>query len=364
MINYIDEFRDPVLARKMSGLLSEYKGGTISVMEVCGTHTMAFSRFGIRNILPEGIRLISGPGCPVCVTPVNYIDAAVELARKPMTIITTFGDMMRVPGTESSLGREKAMGADVRVVYSPLDALKIAAEHPDRSVVFLSIGFETTTPGAATTIRKAKEDGIGNFSVLSANKTMPEVLKLLAADSSVKIDAYLYPGNVCAITGTKPYEELAEKYGISGAVTGFEPLDLLFSLTYIVTALKEKRTFFYNQYSRVVKPEGNRAALSVMQEVFVPCDASWRGIGIIPGSGLRIRSSYEEYDAWKVFSLRQQEIPEPAGCKCGEILKGSTTPDSCGLFGTACSPDNPVGPCMVSSEGTCAAFYKYGGTNV
>ena len=364
MINYIDEFRDPGLARKMAGILSEYKGKPISVMEVCGTHTMALSRFGIRNILPEGIRLVSGPGCPVCVTPVSYINAALELARHPKTIIATFGDMIRVPGTESSLQREKAMGADIRIVYSPLDALKIAAEHPDSRVVFLSIGFETTTPGAALTIRKAKADGIGNFSMLMANKTMPEVIKLLASDSSVKIDAYLYPGNVCAITGTKLYGELAEQYGISGAVTGFEPLDLLYSLIYLVSALKGERAFVYNQYSRVVKPEGNPAALDVMQEVFEPRDASWRGIGNIPGSGLKIVNSYEEYDAWKVYSLHQREIPEPAGCKCGEILKGRTTPASCGLFGTACSPDNPVGPCMVSSEGTCAAFYKYGGNNV
>lgn len=360
MGNYIDEFRDSELARRMAALISDYKGETVSIMEVCGTHTMALSRFGIRNLLPGNIRLVSGPGCPVCVTPVSYINSALELAEKSGVIITTFGDMMRVPGSGSTLLRKKAEGRDIRVVYSALDALQLAEENPEKSVVFMSIGFETTTPGTALTIKKAYEKGIRNFTVLAANKTMPEALKLLASDKENKIDAFLYPGNVSAITGLKPYEELADKYGMSGAVTGFEPLDLLYSLIHLLQGVKENKTVLYNQYSRVVKPEGNPIALSIMNEIFEPCDSTWRGLGSIPGSGLRIKEKYTEFNAAHVFGLVQEEGKEPAGCRCGDVLKGRVIPSECGLFKKTCSPESPVGACMVSSEGTCAAYYRYG----
>lgn len=364
MANYIDEFRDSKLAGKMATLVSSYKGEDITIMEVCGTHTMALSRFGIRSLLPDKIRLVSGPGCPVCVTPVSFINSALELSKRPGVIITTFGDMMRVPGSNSSLMQEKAKGRDIRVVYSPLDALKIAQENPEKSVVFLSIGFETTTPGIALTIKRAYDMNIGNFSVLTANKTMPEALSHLAADNENRINAFLYPGNVSAIIGLKPYEKLAEKYGVSGAVTGFEPLDLMYSLVYLIQAFKEHKAVLYNQYSRVVKPEGNPVALGIMREVFEPCDARWRGLGNIPGSGLRIREKYKKFDANNIFELSQEDDREPEGCRCGDILKGRATPGECRLFKTACTPDNPVGACMVSSEGTCAAYYRYGGAHV
>ena len=360
MNNYIDEFRDSKAAQKMGDILSKYKGPPVSIMEVCGTHTMSIFKYGIRELLPPEIRLISGPGCPVCVTPNYYINAAIELSNRQDVIIATFGDLMRVPGSKSSLLREKSKGKDIRVVYSPLDSLKIALENPGKKIIFLSIGFETTTPTEALSVLNAKEKGISNFSMLCANKTMPEALKALTIDTDVGVDGYLYPGHVSAIIGTKLYEELADKYGIPGVVTGFEPLDILHGIITLVSNINNQKIVVENQYSRVVTPEGNQHALDKMYQVFEPCDSVWRGIGNIPLSGLKIRDNYSEFDAWKLFEKLSLEEKEPSGCLCGEILKGKSIPTECKLFSKVCTPENPAGACMVSSEGTCAAYYKYG----
>jgi len=361
MDNLSVAFRDSKLASLLTEKLSKYRGGKINIMEVCGTHTMSISRYGIRSLLPEGINLISGPGCPVCVTPLYFINSAIELLDEKDVIITTFGDLMKVPGTSSSLIMEKARGKDIRIVYSPLDSLKIASENEDKRVVFLSVGFETTTPVTALTIRKASEEGFGNFSVLSANKTIPNVLKILALDKDVKVHGYLYPGHVSAITGTKLYHELAFQYGIPGVVAGFEPLDILHGILTLVDMINGSKKAVVNEYKRVVNEEGNKEAIKVTDQVFCPCDSVWRGIGNIPLSGLVIRDEYEAFDAWKVYNLKPCIAEETPGCMCGEILRGKLKPTDCGLFGKKCTPENPVGACMVSSEGTCAAYYRYQG---
>lgn len=361
MGNFIDEFRDPAAAAKIAAALKRYSGKKIKIMEVCGTHTMAIFRYGIRDLLPETVSLVSGPGCPVCVTTVSFVDAAIVLARTAGAIITTFGDLMRVPGSTGSLSAEKAAGADIRVVYSPLDSLAVARENPRKKVVFLSVGFETTTPVAALTVLKACEENIRNFFMLSANKTMPEALKLLAADSPAATDAYLYPGHVSAIIGTEFYKEIAEKYGIPGVVAGFEPLDILHAILTITQMAEKSDIRVDNEYSRFVRREGNPAALKKMYEVYEPADAVWRGLGNIPLSGLAVRNKYEAFDAWKVFNVVEEAGSEPEGCLCGEVLKGRVIPEKCGLFGRACTPEKPVGACMVSSEGTCSAYYRFKG---
>jgi hydrogenase expression/formation protein HypD len=354
------EFRNTDIAKRMVEKLKAYNGPKVSLMEVCGTHTMSIFRYGIRDILPENIKLISGPGCPVCVTPAYYVASAVELSQREDVIITTFGDMMRVPGGGSSLLKEKALGRDIRIVYSPLDSIKIAEGNPGKKVVFLSVGFETTTPVAALTVSKAKEAGQENFSLLSANKTIPEALKILSTDKDLGVDGYIYPGHVSSIIGTGFYEEIAEKYGLPGVVTGFEPLDVLHAIITLAANINSSNNIVDNQDKRVVSREGNPVAMQKMYEVFEESDAIWRGIGNIPGSGLKMRDEYSKYDAWKLFDLKLKNIEEPKGCMCGDILKGIKTPKECKLFNTACTPENPVGACMVSSEGTCAAFHKYG----
>jgi hydrogenase expression/formation protein HypD len=361
MDKYSNAFRNSKAAQKLTEKLRAYSGKPVTIMEVCGTHTMAIFRFGIRDILPENIRLVSGPGCPVCVTPSFYIHSAIELARREDVIITTFGDMMRVPGGQTTLLLEKAAGRDIRLVYSPLDSLSIAKENPGKKVVFLSIGFETTTPVSALTVMRARDEGLSNFSILSANKTIPEALKLLASDPEIGVNGYLYPGNVSAIIGTTFYEELAEQQGIPGVVAGFEPLDMLSAIITLVNRVECGKHTVENQYSRIVTREGNEIAREKMFEVFEPCDAVWRGIGNIPGSGLQMTEKFMQYDAWKVFDIRVERTDEPKGCMCGDVLKGKKTPKDCRLFSKTCTPENPVGSCMVSSEGTCAAYYKYGG---
>lgn len=360
MDNYIDEFRNSDIAGRIAARLKAYSGRKLNIMEVCGTHTMAIFRYGIRDVLPMDVNLVSGPGCPVCVTPVEYIDASLALARQKDIIITTFGDMIRVPGSISSLSAARADGADVRIVYSPLDSLSIAKDNPERKVVFLSVGFETTTPVAALTVLKAYDEKVNNFCLLTANKTMPQALKMLASDSSNNINGYIYPGHVSAITGTGLYEEIAEKYRIPGVVTGFEPLDLLHAIHSLTVLAEKGEAQVLNEYSRVVKREGNTLALDKMYEVFEPCDSVWRGLGNLPESGLAIKSKYRALDAWKVFNLPFESGHEPAGCMCGEVLKGRMKPEGCGLFGKVCTPETPTGACMVSSEGTCAAYYRYG----
>ncbi|HAH62291.1 MAG TPA: hydrogenase formation protein HypD [Treponema sp.] len=336
-------------------ILKSYSGRPLRIMEVCGTHTHEIFRLGIRNILPENIRLISGPGCPVCVTPTGFIDEAVMLALDHGCTIATFGDLVRVPGTEMSLAGARSKGAHIEVVYSPLDSVVYAGTHPGEQVVFLSVGFETTTPAACISVRQAKQKGLGNYSLLTANKTMDNAYAALK-DSA---DAFLYPGHVSVITGTKIYERLRDE-GVSGVVTGFTAGEILAALAVVVTEIQKGGPFFRNCYPRVVTDEGNVNALKLMKDTMIPVDAEWRGIGTIPQSGLTLNDSYAAFDARKKYALPKiTGKPDPA-CRCGDVLRGECSPDGCACFGTACTPEHPVGACMVSGEGACAAYYKYG----
>lgn len=360
MENYINEFRDKEVIHKIVERLSTYSGPNLKIMEVCGTHTMAISRYGLRTLLPKSIELVSGPGCPVCVTPTSYIDSALELSDNKDIIITTFGDMMRIPGSKSTLLYKKAIGSNIQMVYSPLNAIALAKENPDKEVVFLSVGFETTTPVIALAVDNAKREGIKNFSVLTSNKTMPEAIKILAKDEELAIDGFLYPGHVCAVIGTDFFSNVAYNMKKAGVVTGFEPLDILYSIYTLVKNITQGNTVLENMYSRIVTKEGNIKAQQKMYEVFQATDALWRGLGNIENSGLKLNADYEMFDAAKKFNIGYKVSPEPKGCQCGEVLKGKKRPPDCKLFGTTCTPENPVGACMVSSEGTCAAYYKYG----
>ncbi|HKI51341.1 MAG TPA: hydrogenase formation protein HypD [Geothermobacteraceae bacterium] len=357
-------FRDPELARGLLAaietVVADYSG-QMTLMEVCGTHTMAIHQHGIRALLPGQVRLISGPGCPVCVTPVSYVDHAIALARQPETIITTFGDMVRVPGSTSSLLHEQARGATVKVVYSPLDALAIAEKNPDRTVVFLGVGFETTTPTIAGAILQASLRGVENFYVLTSHKTMPAPMAALTGDPELQVDGYLCPAHVSAIIGSAAYEPLAKQVRIPCVVTGFEPLDVLRGVLMLAKQIVRGEFRVENEYSRVVRPEGNTKARELLYRIFEPCDANWRGIGIIPDSGLRIRPEFARFDAARQLAAEVEEPVEHQGCLCGEILKGKVRPHDCPMFKTVCTPEDPIGACMVSSEGTCAAEYKYGG---
>ena len=362
-MKYTVEFRDPELAAlQLEAIRQAVAGfaGTMTLMEVCGTHTMAIYQHGIRTMLPEQIRLISGPGCPVCVTPVSYVDHAVALSRQPDTIIATFGDMVRVPGSSSSLLHEQARGAALHIVYSPLDAVTLAEKHPGKKVVFLGVGFETTTPTVAGAIVTARGRGLDNFFVLAAHKTMPGPMAALAGDPELKVDGYLCPAHVSAIIGTDAYQPLVERFRVPCVATGFEPLDVLQGVLMLARQVTHGEARVENQYRRVVKPDGNPKAQALIEQVFEPCDARWRGIGEIPDSGLKIRSEFEAFDAARALSAEVEPPREHAGCMCGEILKGKVTPRDCPLFRTVCTPEDPVGACMVSSEGTCAAEYKYG----
>ena len=369
----LDVFRDPALAHKLIERITElaaaladterYGGRPIKLMEVCGTHTMAIAKAGLRSVMPDNIILSSGPGCPVCVTANPDIDRAIELAKQPGVILTTFGDMIKVPGSYTSLAREKAQGADVRVVYSPLDALDLAAETPDKLVVFVSVGFETTTPIIAASVKRAAAAGLDNFCILTANKTVPEALRALAGDPEVGIDALILPGHVSTIIGTVPYEFLAEEFDVPGVVTGFEPVDVLLGIEELLRSLWEiasgGKAKISIAYERAVKPEGNPVAVDLMNEVFEPCDVAWRGLGVIPGTGLKLREDYARFDATVRVPIEPPESRETPGCQCGQVLRGIIAPPECRLFGRACVPEHPVGPCMVSSEGSCAAFYRY-----
>lgn len=339
--------------------LARRVGRDVQFMEVCGTHTMVAFRTGLRQLLPANVKLISGPGCPVCVTDTNYIDAAVELCRRPDLILATFGDFLRVPGSESSLERERATGANVRVVYSPTDALVLARECPSKQVVFLGVGFETTAPTVAWSIWRASRDGLDNYSVLCAHKTMPRVMEALLKDQQVKIDGFLCPGHVSVITGAGMYRFIGERYGIPCVVSGFEAWDILKSIAMLLQQLADNRSEVEVEYSRSVSERGNIAAQQLMDEVFEPADASWRGIGTIPQSGLTIRSRYARFDAARTHNVRLGEAHVLPGCRCGDVLRGVLTPLECKLFGHGCTPVRPIGPCMVSSEGVCAAYYRY-----
>jgi len=356
-----ESFSDPKAVR---GLVSEIRTaaeslpGRVTFMEVCGTHTNAIAAAGLRRLLPPKLRLISGPGCPVCVTPIGYVDRACALARRPGTIVCTFGDLLRVPASTTTLEKVRAEGAQVRVVYSPRDALVVARSAPHASVVFLGVGFETTVPTVAAALAEAEAHGIANFHVLSGHKVMPPPLRALASDRSLAVDGFLCPGHVSVITGWKVYAFLADEFRIPAAVAGFTPADVLRGVLDLTRQRAEGRAEVANLYERVVTPEGNATARAVVDRFFAAGDAEWRGLGVIPGSGLDLRKEYAHRDAARI----DVEVPspiEPEGCRCGEVLTGSIDPPECPLFGQSCTPDSPVGACMVSSEGACAAWHRH-----
>lgn len=361
-MKFIDEFRSRPLAEKIISsihLLMQKRKEEISLMEVCGTHTVAIFKSGIRELLPRQIRLLSGPGCPVCVTTTIDVDKAVQLARYNDVILVTFGDMMRVPGSETNLTRERAEGRDIRVVYSTLDALRIAKENPVKKVVFFAIGFETTSPTVAASVIQAEKEGIDNFYLLCSHKLIPPAMEGLLKAGEVKIDGFICPGHVSTIIGSRPYEFIPRDYGISCVIAGFEPLDILQSIQMLVKQVIDKGSDVQIQYRRCVKPEGNLRAQEVLFAVFEVCDANWRGLGMIPRSGLRLKKIYSRFDVGRTYALEVKEQEGEISCICGDILRGIVAPDRCPLFRNRCTPENPLGPCMVSSEGTCAAYYKY-----
>jgi hydrogenase expression/formation protein HypD len=337
-------------------IIENYQGRPLRIMEVCGTHTHEIFRCGIRKILPEQIELISGPGCPVCVTPPGYIDSAIELALTHGAMICTFGDLIRVPGSSQSLAQARSQGAQVKAVYTPLDAVEIAKQDPDKEVVFLAVGFETTVPSACLAVKHAQSEGVKNFSLLTANKTMPNAYRALGNCA----DAFLYPGHVHTIIGTSLCQELL-KSGISGVVAGFQADELLTALAVIAHHAEQGTApFFENCYRRIAKDEGNPAAVRLIETVMTPCDAEWRGLGVIPGSGLKLNDTFAAFDARIKFNVPECSGTPHRGCRCGEILKGLVKPEECPLFGKVCTPLNPVGACMVSHEGSCSAYYQYG----
>jgi len=332
----------------------------LRLMEVCGTHTVAIFKAGIRQLLPEMVELVSGPGCPVCVTPNSYLDTAIAYSRNRDVIITTFGDMLRVPGSFSSLMAAKTDGADIRIVYSPLDSLEIAKANTGKKVIFLAVGFETTAPTAAATILAAEQAKLSNFFVLSAHKLVPPALKALLAAPQMKVDGFLLPGHVSAIIGLEPYGFLCHDYKVPAVVAGFEPLDILQSVYMLLKQLADGKALIENQYSRIVPQDGNQAARQVLERVYLPADAEWRGLGLIEGSGLRLKDTYTAYDALANIPVDDVVSKDHQGCRCGEVLCGIIKPVACPLFGKTCRPEHPVGACMVSVEGTCAAWHKYG----
>lgn len=332
----------------------------VRLMEVCGTHTVAIFRAGIRQLLPAKVDLVSGPGCPVCVTPADYMDRAIAYARREDVILTTFGDMLKVPGSQSSLGEAKAAGADIRIIYSPLESLAIAAANPGKKIIFLAVGFETTTPTAAATVLQAAEQKLTNFFVFSAHKLVPPALRTLLDDPAVKVDGFILPGHVCVVTGTDPFGFLPQEYAMPGVVCGFEPLDILQTVYMLARQIQSGIPAVENAYGRVVKTEGNPTAQRLVAEVYEPADADWRGIGLIQNSGLQVREKYRAFDAAAALPLHLEKCAKQTACRCGEVLRGIVKPHDCRLFGTACVPEHPVGACMVSVEGACAAWYKYG----
>ena len=361
-MKYIDEYRNPDLVRSLLDAVSSLAAGIgreVSLMEICGTHTHAIGRYGIRRLLPKNLRLISGPGCPVCVTSVADVDRALYLTGLPDVMFATFGDMLRVPGTGGeSLQRLRASGADVRIISSAADAVRFAVENPVRQVVLMGIGFETTAPTVAAAVLSARRRCVGNFSVFSVHKTVPQAIRALIEDRLLKIDGFICPGHVSIITGVEAYRMIPQA-GRAAVITGFEPADIAEGILMILRQVAEGRFEVDIQYARGVKEQGNPRARDVMAEVFEPSDADWRGLGVIPGSGLRIRREYEGFDALRRFALPEIRSVEFKGCRCGEILRGVMSPDECNLFMKTCTPANPAGPCMVSGEGTCAAYYKY-----
>lgn len=358
-MKYLDEYRDPQLAEQLLSTLRRRSHRSVRLMEICGTHTVAIFRSGLRDLLPDTIGLISGPGCPVCVTAAEDIDRTIWLAQQPGVILASFGDLVRVPGSQSSLQQERGRGADVRIVYASFDALEIARNHPDRQVVLVGIGFETTAPTVAASIKQAAALDLNNFSVFSAHKLLPPAMEVLLHAEDVRIDGFLCPGHVSTVIGAKAYHYVADRHRIPCVVAGFEPLDVLQAIVMLVGQLETGRSEVEIQYRRAVSWEGNVQARAMMDEVFKPADISWRGLGTIPSSGLHIRDSWRQFDASCRFALPAIRIAEHPGCRCGEVLRGVLQPPQCALFRKACTPEQPLGPCMVSSEGTCGAFYRY-----
>lgn len=361
-MKYVDEFRNPRLVEKICAKIAALNpGNTINIMEVCGTHTQSFCRFGLDELLPKNIRLISGPGCPVCVSSQGYLDAAIELAKNNKVIIATFGDMLRIPGSCSSLEKEKTNFGNVSVVYSPLDALAIAKAHPDKKIVFLAVGFETTAPAIALSILASQKQKLKNIAFFSALKLIPPAMKYLLLDKRLKIDAFLCPGHVSAIIGTKDYAFIPKQYKRACCIAGFEPVDILEGICIILEQIILKKPYVANQYTRVVAQSGNNKAQGIMNRVFKVGAAEWRGFGLIPDSGLALKKSFSGFDASLLFpiSRKYSQITPAKQCRCGDVLKGLILPLDCPLFNKVCKPHNPIGPCMVSSEGACNAYYKY-----
>jgi hydrogenase expression/formation protein HypD len=360
-LKHIEEYRDTKISKSLIKKIKTTSKRSIRLMEVCGTHTVSIFRSGMRSVLPSTISLLSGPGCPVCVTDQREIDAFIELARLDDVIVTTFGDLMRVPGSNSSLQKESAEGHDIRMVYSTFDALKIAQKNPAKKVVFLGVGFETTAPTIAAAIRQANQMEIENFSVISAHKLVPPALETLMSLEDVQLDGFILPGHVSVIIGLNAYRPFFDRHAVPCVVAGFEPADILQAVGMLVEMIESGKPGLDNAYPRAVTEEGNTKAQKILQDIFEPADVCWRGIGMIPQSGLKIRAEYAAHDAEKQFELRVPEPKIPPGCACGEILTGKKIPPDCKLYRKVCTPTDPVGPCMVSTEGTCAAYYRYHG---
>ncbi|WP_433859497.1 hydrogenase formation protein HypD [Streptomyces kronopolitis] len=358
-MKYIDEFQDPALARRLLDEIRETVTRPWALMEVCGGQTHTIIRHGIDQLLPDKVELIHGPGCPVCVTPLEVIDKALEIASRPDVIFCSFGDMLRVPGTDRDLFQVRSHGGDVRVVYSPLDALKIAQQNPHREVVFFGIGFETTAPPNAMTVHQARKLGIPNFSLLVSHVRVPPAIEAIMTSPSCRVQAFLAAGHVCSVMGTREYPELAERFGVPIVVTGFEPLDILEGIRRTVCQLERGEHTVDNAYPRAVRPEGNPAAQAMLADVFEVTDRAWRGIGTIAASGWRLSERYREYDAEYRFSVEGITTREPDACRSGEVLQGLIKPHECEAFGGSCTPRSPLGATMVSSEGACAAYYLY-----
>jgi hydrogenase expression/formation protein HypD len=361
-MKYVDEFRNNKLVHKVAHKISSLvPGRNINIMEVCGTHTHNFYRFGLDRLIPRNIKFISGPGCPVCVSPQNYIDAAVELSRDRKNIIVTFGDMLRIPGSTSTLEKERARSGNVRVVYSPLDALATARANPNKFVVFLAVGFETTAPTIALSILAAKKEKLGNIAFLSSLKLIPPAMRYLLMDERIKLDGFICPGHVSVIIGTKSYEFIPKRHKVACCVAGFEPLDILEGIYSIVEQIIKNKPRVANQYKRLVTHSGNVKAQKIIRQIFSVSDSQWRGFNTIPESGLNIRKEFSRFDASRLIGKRclKEDLKFLKGCRCGDVLKGLILPQDCPLFFKRCRPDNPVGPCMVSSEGACNAYFKF-----
>jgi hydrogenase expression/formation protein HypD len=361
-MKYVDEFRNSDTAKKLIAVIKKLAEqlGQVSIMEVCGSHTVAMFRYGIRKILPENIRVIAGPGCPVCVTSQQDIDYAVGICEHPDTIITTFGDMMKVPGTKSTLRQMSEKGKDIRVVYSTLNALEFAKKNKDKKIIHIGIGFETTIPTVAAALQRAKQEKLDNFYVLSSHKIIPPALDVLVRSPKSKISGFLLPGHVSTIIGPKPYEFLTEQYKIPSVIAGFEALDILQSIVMILKQSIENKPRIEIQYKRCVNENGNPVAKKMIDEVFKVSDVTWRGLGVMPKSGLELKPVYKTFDAKQHFKVNVPK-PKKTGCRCGDVLQGMIEPTKCPLFAKACTPNVPIGPCMVSSEGACSAYYRYGG---